>query len=46
MEPALWNYLVVNCSMRNRTLLYMFLWLSSPCGPWPRFQFLNPIYSR
>jgi hypothetical protein len=27
-------------------ILSLYLWLHSPCGPWPLFQFLNPIYSR
>jgi hypothetical protein len=28
------------------TYLPTYLWLYSPCGPWPLFQFLNPLYSR
>jgi hypothetical protein len=24
-----------------RTYLFIYLWLYSPCGPWPLFQFLN-----
>jgi hypothetical protein len=26
--------------------LYIYLWIYSPCAPWPLFQFLNPKHSR
>jgi hypothetical protein len=35
-------YLSICTSVRPSTFLPTYLWLYSPCGPWPIFQFLNP----
>jgi hypothetical protein len=37
---------VDNISHRLKHHLCMYLWLYSPCEPWPLVQFLNRIHSR
>jgi hypothetical protein len=32
----------VDTKVQVQVLRYIYLWLYSPCGPWPLFQFLNP----
>jgi hypothetical protein len=41
-DPPNTNQKCCMLSTLSRLSLSIYLWLYSPCGPWPLFQFLNP----